>query len=928
MADINEQSRISAAASRSMGAPEGFSLYSPFPFAGINQNASRIGMADQQFFWRENFIHIGPGDLRTIWDSGLPVYTAPSAKTIVSFFFFYINTKNFLAVFFSDGTAIQLDLDTEAVVNITTTTGTFYQSGGNLPACVQWGSQFLLISNNNTQNDYWIWDGDGGSPFAGLYSAGGLGPDTVILANGSGYNSAPTVTVYGGSGSGVILSPTVQQGGVVLLDVINPGSGYQTGDQVQVAFSGGGSDTSANLTAVLASGGVQAVNVTANGTLYTSPPTVAFTGGGGSLAAATAVMGVSAAAVGAGGTGYTTPPTVNFSGGGGTGASATATVSGGAVTAITITSPGTGYTSPPSIGFTGGGGTGATATCTLFVVGVTVTNSGSSYTSSPSVGFTGGGGSGASAVAYLTSGGITSVTVTNPGSGFRTVPQLSVVGGNGTGAILTAVLTPVAVATIEVQNGGSRFFNPPTITIQSSNGVGSGATATAVLKGGAIVQINLTNAGSGYDTPPDVLITPAVADTQATGAAAIALLVPTSIASVLVTATGTGYTQTPAIVVAPGANNAAYASLTLMPFGVSGSSIASYQSRVWLAHPFATTSHRRTGDIIFVSAPSSTVDFATSDGGLLYTSNSPVLRASYTALKVVGDFLYPIGDSSVDVISNVQTSGNPPSTTFNENNADPQTGTSWRDSLQDFNRTALFANGLGVYGLYGGAVTKVSEDIDKIFDNAVFPPSGGALIPSAAVAEIHEKKNYLLLMTATDPFTNSPRNLMVAWDEREWCIVSQTNMPLYIGTRFVNSVPSAYGTEGKTVYPLINTPSSTLSKKLSTKLYGANSFPSVKLAMSMHLMAEDHSTDQSGVSFQAGTLDTENTSYLFPTLPLSFGTGVTETPIVSGNTGDIYGCFLGMTIASTSKDFTLKHLAMGYRVFWSGFGSPPSIEGN
>jgi len=49
----------------------------------------------------------------------------------------------------------------------------------------------------------------------------------------------------------------------------------------------------------------------------------------------------------AGGSGYTAAPTVLFSGGGGTGAAATATVSGGAVTAITRTAAGSGYTSAP-----------------------------------------------------------------------------------------------------------------------------------------------------------------------------------------------------------------------------------------------------------------------------------------------------------------------------------------------------------------------------------------------------------------------------------------------------------------------------------------------------------------------------------------------------------------------------------------------------
>jgi len=65
----------------------------------------------------------------------------------------------------------------------------------------------------------------------------------------------------------------------------------------------------------------------------------------------------------AGGSNYTSAPTVVFSGGGGTGAAATAIINPTThvVTGVSVTSPGSGYTSPPTVSFTGGGGSGATA---------------------------------------------------------------------------------------------------------------------------------------------------------------------------------------------------------------------------------------------------------------------------------------------------------------------------------------------------------------------------------------------------------------------------------------------------------------------------------------------------------------------------------------------------------------------------------------
>ena len=74
-------------------------------------------------------------------------------------------------------------------------------------------------------------------------------------------------------------------------------------------------------------------------------------------ASATVAGGIERIEVTAGGTGYTEAPTVIITGNGTTDATATATVSGGAVTAITITNKGAGYTVAKV--FISGGGSGA-----------------------------------------------------------------------------------------------------------------------------------------------------------------------------------------------------------------------------------------------------------------------------------------------------------------------------------------------------------------------------------------------------------------------------------------------------------------------------------------------------------------------------------------------------------------------------------------
>lgn len=61
------------------------------------------------------------------------------------------------------------------------------------------------------------------------------------------------------------------------------------------------------------------------------------------------------------GSGYTSTPTVAITGGGGSGATAIANIAGNIVLSITVTSKGIGYTSTPTVSITGGGGSGATA---------------------------------------------------------------------------------------------------------------------------------------------------------------------------------------------------------------------------------------------------------------------------------------------------------------------------------------------------------------------------------------------------------------------------------------------------------------------------------------------------------------------------------------------------------------------------------------
>lgn len=97
-------------------------------FKGLNQQASRSTIDDQELWWNENLIAIGPGNLRSAWGPSAPIYTAPSGTSILRMFFGYIGSPTpiftepppgrFGWMFLSNGNVDQVDLDTKAVTPI------------------------------------------------------------------------------------------------------------------------------------------------------------------------------------------------------------------------------------------------------------------------------------------------------------------------------------------------------------------------------------------------------------------------------------------------------------------------------------------------------------------------------------------------------------------------------------------------------------------------------------------------------------------------------------------------------------------------------------------------------------------------------------------------------------------------------------------
>ena len=284
-------------------------------FKGVNTKANRTAIGDDEFYWLENAMPIGYGNLKVTknYDSlGITF-----SNTVINFFSANLGLKDYLLAFEDDGSAEYVDLSTNTKATMAPA-GTFTTTDGiNIS---QWKNERVLIAD--PVKGYFTWDG------TDLISIGAVG-NIGIVSGGSGYTSAPAV---------VISAP-------------NQANGVQA--TAAVTISGGA---------------VSSVILNESGTGYTSAPTVTLVGGGGTGAnlvasLTTFAQGTVAVVMTNGGTGYTSTPTVTITGGGGTNANGVAIFSGNIVTQVIMTNAGTGYTNASNISvtITGGGGSNATA---------------------------------------------------------------------------------------------------------------------------------------------------------------------------------------------------------------------------------------------------------------------------------------------------------------------------------------------------------------------------------------------------------------------------------------------------------------------------------------------------------------------------------------------------------------------------------------
>jgi hypothetical protein len=245
-----------------------------------------------------------------------------------------------------------------------------------------------------------------------------------------------------------------------------------------------------------------------------------------------------------------------------------------------------------------------------------------------------------------------------------------------------------------------------------------------------------------------------------------------------------------------------------IPTAIGGTTIETYAGRIWIGN----------GATVFFSVPGSLTDFSSGDGGGNFTSTDSFLRVAYTQLVQTNGFLYLIGDSSINYISGVQTAGSPPVTTFTNQNADPEVGTPYSASVDVIGRNIIFANAWGIHVSYGAAVTKISEACDGFYTSV--PNFGGQQL-SAAKSIVYGKRLWSLLCPVIDQFTGQQRNKLITWNSQLWFVSEQDVVLTFIQHQEINSVLTAWGTDGTTLRRLFQQPSTGFTKRVMSKFWNS-----------------------------------------------------------------------------------------------------------
>jgi hypothetical protein len=280
-------------------------------FKGVNTQADRRMIDNDEFAWLENVMPVGAGNARAVPAQSAALATLEGVLNCYYMAEGNISNVAYMYMFCTDGSCYQINLTTFVSIMVGAA-GTF---GASRSRIAQWKNERVLIIDS--VYGYFDWDGVTLTSYKGKIDSVG------VKFYGTGFTNANTTTLTPSSGSASFTCTLC-----VTSQVFSAaGTGYVVGDILTVV---GGTFTSAatiTVASVDAGGAIVSANLTTVGvyTIYPGANPIAASGGAGAGATFTLTFGIYAVTVVSGGTGYATAPTITVSGGG-AGAGAVMTV--------------------------------------------------------------------------------------------------------------------------------------------------------------------------------------------------------------------------------------------------------------------------------------------------------------------------------------------------------------------------------------------------------------------------------------------------------------------------------------------------------------------------------------------------------------------------------------------------------------------------
>ena len=287
---------------------------------------------------------------------------------------------------------------------------------------------------------------------------------------------------------------------------------------------------------------------------------------------------------------------------------------------------------------------------------------------------------------------------------------------------------------------------------------------------------------------------------------------------------------------------------TTMPTGLPGIyCMEVYQQRLFVAGK----------DVISFSAPSNGADFSTVNGGGSLGYFGDKLTYSYMDLAASAGYLFCFGDSSTDLISNIQLLGqgtvaSPYVTNFNYANIDPQWGHRFPRPVGRLGRYMTMYTGAGVFLMQGGDAQEIGNKWSTVY--ATMDTS--QYLPTFAPATMFGFRVLLCNGRYTDPW-GVTRSLLLMWHPVQgsqfWSVASQGLELTHIGSYEQDSVITPYGTDGTSLYQLFAAPDPKLLKRLSTKALKGSGIAQLTIKNAKRLYAELHDMSGGGIGI-TGTI--------------------------------------------------------------------------